>query len=457
MYQRLLITSVVWAAVTCVAATTRAVDIYEDSFTRPAIGSAPLHDTSPDVTNTGGATWNADLWFTRGTTAQAPTGIEMWAGAWLPFTPAAGNIYTLSMDVVAHSAVSSNDWFVFGFTDSVITSAHFTSSGDPTFHSRKEVDFGATSTIFGVTDGKTVYNNIATGVTIPHSLEIILDTAPATWTAEFKVNGSGLAPIAFTAPNPTINHVGFHIRPQSTIEVDNFKLSAEPVVAGDLVWQKTGVGDWNEPANWAGSGAPPDTASETAVFGSAVTGPTSVATNTAVTVNRIEFDSSNPYAVGGLGSINLSAGTNDPFDPPSLSVSGGTAAAAHQFQAVVNLNDDTSAAIETGASLEFVNRLNLNGNTLTKTGSGTLLINNSFNTGSGTIVNAGGVIGGGGIVAGDLVMSDGILAPGNSNSPEILAIDGNSAVPEPASLLIASLGAIALTAARRGGLLFARA
>ena len=176
-----------------------------------------------------------------------------------------------------------------------------------------------------------------------------------------------------------------------------------------------------------------------------------MATNTAVTVNRIEFDSSNPYAVGGLGSINLSADTNDPFDPPPLSVSGGTAAAARQFQAVVNLNDDTSAAIETGASLEFVNRLNLNGNTLTKTGGGTLLVNDSFNTGSGTIVNAGGVIGGGGNIAGDFVNSAGVISPGHSHSLGILTIGGNYAVPEPASLSIALLGAIALTVARRRG------
>ena len=122
------------------------------------------------------------------------------------------------------------------YLDSAITSGNFTSSGDPTIWSRKEADGGATSTIFGVTDGLTVFNNIATGVTIPHSLEIILDTTPATWTAEFKVNGSGLAPIAFTAPNPTINHVGFHIRPQSTMQVDNFKLSVVPEPGAMLIF-----------------------------------------------------------------------------------------------------------------------------------------------------------------------------------------------------------------------------
>ena len=44
--------------------------------------------------------------------------------------------------------------------------------------------------------------------------------------------------------------------------------SEVPEPSTKLVWQKTGVGDWNEPANWAGVDAPPDTASETAVFGS---------------------------------------------------------------------------------------------------------------------------------------------------------------------------------------------
>lgn len=62
----------------------------------------------------------------------------------------------------------------------------------------------------------------------------------------------------------------------------------------------------------------------------------------------------------------------------------------------------------------MINQLNLNNNTLTKTGDGTLLINSSFDLGGGTIVNNSGVIGGGGIVDGNLDNNSATVAPGMS-------------------------------------------
>jgi len=64
--------------------------------------------------------------------------------------------------------------------------------------------------------------------------------------------------------------------------------------------------------------------------------------------------------------VNLQA-TTDPNSPvnPSLQVEG-----THEFQADVNLHNNTAVDIATNSTLTFNRALNLMGNTLTKTGEG---------------------------------------------------------------------------------------
>ena len=180
---------------------------------------------------------------------------------------------------------------------------------------------------------------------------------------------------------------------------------------------------WTTRGNWdAGVPGVDETqnANHTVSFGNVITTNRTVFTDSNVTVRAITFDNSATYNISGLGSVTLVQGTatGSPADS-SVTVDQGS----HQFQAVVNLNDNTTANIASGSSLEFINRLNLNGNTLTKTGDGTLLINNSFNMGSGDIINNGGVIGGGGKISGSVDNARGTVAPGNSVG--VLTIDGN--------------------------------
>ena len=66
---------------------------------------------------------------------------------------------------------------------------------------------------------------------------------------------------------------------------------------------------------------------------------------------------------------------------PTIAVQSGD----HQFQTIVNLIEDTTVDITSGSTLEFNNGLFLNGNTLTKTGGGTLAVNND-------VISAGGKI-----------------------------------------------------------------
>ena len=82
---------------------------------------------------------------------------------------------------------------------------------------------------------------------------------------------------------------------------------------------------------------------------------------------------------------------------------------SHEFQAIVNLNTATDVSIATGAFLSFNNGLNLNGLVLTKTGNGTMVINNALNTGGGSIVVSAGALGGAGEVIGTAGRVDSVV------------------------------------------------
>jgi len=172
-------------------------------------------------------------------------------------------------------------------------------------------------------------------------------------------------------------------------------------------WAVNGSGDWNLDENWNPlEGAPPNEASQRAVFGQAITSPRTVFTDTPVTVHSIEFASENTYAIAGTGTLSLEANDGN----AGIDVVQGD----HQFQSVVNLNSNTDVNIASTGSLAFINFLNLNGNTLIKRGDGTLTIHSTLNSGSGTVVVEAGILSGGGTIAGDVRNEGGMISPGNS-------------------------------------------
>ena len=197
----------------------------------------------------------------------------------------------------------------------------------------------------------------------------------------------------------------------------------------DFTWKKNDLGSWNDASSWNPATIPSDS-NHRAIFSSAVSGPTTVATNVPVTVNHISFDSgSHSYNIAGLGSVNLSANTTTPPTNPSIEVDAGN----HQFQAVVNLMNDTTVNISDGSSLAFNNTLNLTNHTLTKTGDGDLAINNRLNTAGGTVNVQQGSVSGSGTIGGDLTNAAGTVSPGDSGG-------ALSAVPEPATWILLMLG-----------------
>ena len=170
-------------------------------------------------------------------------------------------------------------------------------------------------------------------------------------------------------------------------------------------WDADATGEWKHGANWDGL-RPPDYTTHTAVFGSAITSSRTVTVDTAVTVKAIRFDNANTYAVSGTGSVNMEADIGN----AQIEVIQGD----HEFQAPVNLNSNTDANIAASSSLAFNNALNLGGNALTKTGEGTLFVNNRLTAGDGSVIGMAGTIAGSCVIGGSLANVSGTVAPGGS-------------------------------------------
>jgi len=196
-------------------------------------------------------------------------------------------------------------------------------------------------------------------------------------------------------------------------------------------WGDNTSGDWNSRSNWTESTVPEDKVS-TAVFGSAITSSRTVLTNSAVTVRGVEFNNANTYAIAGLGSIELDGDAGN----ATIDVMQGP----HQFQVAVNLASDTDVTVASGAVLAFNNVLDLNGNNLTKTGLGTMQINNALITDGGVAAFAAGIVAGSGAILGDVVNTGATVAPGNS--PGTLTIQGDYTQEAGATLAIELAGLV---------------
>ena len=95
---------------------------------------------------------------------------------------------------------------------------------------------------------------------------------------------------------------------------------------------------------------------------------------------------------------------------------------------------DTDVFTSVGTTLAFNNELNLQGQTLTKTGSGTMAINNQVTLAGGTLNCDQGVCSGSGTIGDSVNNSGGTISPGNS--PGVLAIGGDFTQSENGTLLI---------------------
>ena len=187
------------------------------------------------------------------------------------------------------------------------------------------------------------------------------------------------------------------------------------------IWISSSSGEWTDASNWQ-STFPPNSSTATAIFGSAAASPITVVVDSPVTVQSIQFGVENDsgatqsYAIAGQSTLTLESIV---AADASVNVIDGI----HQFQVNVELSADATIDIQTGAQLSFNNRLDLSGQTLTKTGLGTLEINNQLVGSGGSVVGLAGTIAGGGAIGGNVENTGAVVSPGNSAGT--LSVSGN--------------------------------
>jgi len=314
-----------------------------------------------------------------------------------------------------------------------------------------------TSESLGLHDGEVhmlamqIVNDGGTGpdevnVVLDPDLLVLGDQEPD-WASGFMITNLDITDTGYD----TVNLTGSRLDPTTPFaSYDEIRVGTtwEDVVGGtfippvDFTWNVDASGDWTRRSNW-GSGVPgvDDTvyANHTVTFGPIISSRSTVFTNSDVSVRAITFDSSESYNVSGHGTISLVQGTATGA-PTQSSIT--VAEGSHQFQAPVSLQNDTSADVASEATLTFNNALNLNNNSLTKIGDGTLAINNSLGSGGGTVNCDAGTCTGIGTVGGDLNNRGGTISPGNSAG-------SLSVVPEPAAWLLLTLGMVGCLGLRR--------
>lgn len=216
----------------------RASIIYQDDFSGSA--ATVLNGAALDVTvgtnkwiSAGSQPWYADGHIDAQATAWTRT-------AYVAFTPEAGKIYTLSMDM--NPAGSGSEWVGLGFLgDAATVSSSFTdaaAAAGPWVLMQSDRVKAGTYAGAAVANGINKYN-----VDFPGdwaglvNMKIILDTTGSNWTAEWFVDSTSVRTYTYTDGNPLISKVGFS-RQAGTLgaTVDNFELSVipEPVTLGLL-------------------------------------------------------------------------------------------------------------------------------------------------------------------------------------------------------------------------------
>jgi len=207
--------------------------IYSDDFD----GSGPLNGAIPDV-RPGSQTWAASPVFGADGSVSTTTGPSGYTyQALLPFTPDAGQVYLLSLDVdpsmVGGAGTDLTQWFALGFSNSDSTDgvAWWDSGVAWVLHriDRNRTENDEIQTFQGPGMANVLsHPSKDTGMV---RLTVILDTTQGRWTVEWVRNGQSIrGPVVFAA-NPAITHAGFTKSFQAGGRVDNFELRLSDLTA----------------------------------------------------------------------------------------------------------------------------------------------------------------------------------------------------------------------------------
>lgn len=113
-------------------------------------------------------------------------------------------------------------------------------------------------------------------------------------------------------------------------------------------WSGSTGGSWTTSANWGGgSGNTPDTFGESAVFGSAISAPSTINLDSAATVSGLTFSSTRAYTISGFGSLTLDAGAS------AVEVKTETSAGSHLINVPVTLAGPLRASSIANSTITF--------------------------------------------------------------------------------------------------------
>ncbi len=208
---------------------TNLMDWATTSFAESFEGTGAL---SGNATETGTATWGASAAWTRNNNIANKAGTG-YATALLPFTPAAGKIYTLSLEMDPTNSPST-DWFALGFLTQPSTNTAlytqgsvFETYGAPWMLVRANGNVGG-NTIQAFSSALNNPVNSApaiSGAGTYDTVAITLDTRGASWVSRYYVNGS-LRGSHTLSPNPSIQSVGFGAFSTAVGNVRNFRIAS---------------------------------------------------------------------------------------------------------------------------------------------------------------------------------------------------------------------------------------
>jgi|GEM_PF-2178650 len=201
--------------------------IYSDTLF--GIGSA-LHGTTVDSSatragGTAGATWTASGSYNETATGTNGTSTTT-QGAYLPFTPQAGHVYTLTATLEYLGAVPSN-WAALGFQTQadVAHGAFHDASGAAYAWTLVRKAGGGQPQFFGGADTGNGGGFATASEAGLQTVTITLDTTGASWTSHATINGLDSATVTY-GTNPTdIAYVGFG-GVGTTSNTTHFSLSA---------------------------------------------------------------------------------------------------------------------------------------------------------------------------------------------------------------------------------------
>jgi hypothetical protein len=209
-----------------------AVVIYYDDFS--GTSGTDLAGTAPDI-RPGSETWAlgtgdtavpAERWKADGSVLGSSSG-GGGAGGILPFTPSAGNVYELSVQLNPTTTDGSGDWLAMGFLDSA---GSMPATGAPWAFKRGDSGSPAFETVSLLGPGVSglASEGVPSGAQpSPTDFRIVLDTTPALWTVEWFIDGSSVRTDTY-ASNPSITHVGIFRFESVAGSVDNFQLTQVP-------------------------------------------------------------------------------------------------------------------------------------------------------------------------------------------------------------------------------------